>query len=219
MRASMVVVSVLLLLALGCPAPCDRSTCTGCCDSTGQCLAGTSRTYCGGGGVVCQSCGNARRCVASACVEVVDAGSPDAGSGCVCPRGCCADLSCQPGNLPEACGADGGACVSCAPGARCESGRCVETTCVGCIDAVGTCQAGADRLNCGRGGALCQACAPTENCTGRSCAAPVCTPQTCTQGCCLGGMCMTPSRSACGIRGSSCTTCTDSQSCVNGVCR
>ncbi|MBL8922871.1 MAG: hypothetical protein JNJ54_28745, partial [Myxococcaceae bacterium] len=47
----------LILTACG-PSkpPCGPSTCTGCCDSTGQCQLGSSTAACGKSGIQCKSC-------------------------------------------------------------------------------------------------------------------------------------------------------------------
>jgi hypothetical protein len=210
---------VVVVLLVGCPETCDRSNCPGCCDSSGVCLPGTSRSFCGGGGVVCQPCGASRRCSAGLCVDVVDAGSPDAGDSCLCPRGCCASQSCQPGNLNEACGLDGGACVTCEAGLRCEAGACVPAACSGCLDPVGVCRSGSEPRACGRNSALCQACAPLEVCLAGACSTQPCNSTTCRMGCCLAGVCQTASAQTCGINGAPCTVCAMGRSCVNGFCR
>lgn len=41
---------------------------------------------------------------------------------------------------------------------------------------------------------------------------------TCPAGCCLNGLCLSGSPSACGIFGSVCVTCLPGQACVNGMC-
>jgi hypothetical protein len=210
---------LLLALLMACPETCDRSNCTGCCDNTGLCLPGTSRSFCGGGGVVCQSCGAGRRCSAGLCLDAVDAGAPEGGTECQCPRGCCTNLTCQPGNLPEACGVDGGACAACGAGQRCEAGACVSAACAGCIDPIGVCRPGWEPRACGANASVCQACAPLENCVSGVCGTQVCGPATCRTGCCLAGVCQTPSVQTCGINGGACTTCAVGRSCLNGVCR
>jgi hypothetical protein len=61
-------------------APCDASTCQGCCTSTGLCVEGSSLTTCGSGGEVCGVCGVQGRCVQRACAtSTVDAGPVDPG--------------------------------------------------------------------------------------------------------------------------------------------
>lgn len=215
----LVVAVGVLLFTLACPPPCDRSNCTGCCDSSGECLAGTSRNYCGKGGVVCGVCASPSRCVASVC-SVVDAGTPDAGPIVLnCAAGCRVDSECQPGNLPEACGADGGVCSVCGTGSRCEAGRCVSTSCQGCIDALGACQRGLDMLACGLGGGLCQGCTPGSTCQAGTCGAVGCTRTSCPTGCCQAGLCLSPSANGCGLLGANCVVCPSGAQCVAGTCR
>lgn len=210
----------VLLVVVACPPPCDRSNCTGCCDSSGECLPGTSRNYCGKGGVVCGVCAAPQRCQASMCVDPADAGPVDAGPIVLnCAAGCRVENDCQPGNLPEACGADGGSCSVCAPNTRCEGGRCVATACLGCFDALGSCRPGlSDALACGTDGGFCQACSPGTLCRAGRCSQG-CTNLTCPLGCCLAGLCQPSSVGTCGINGSTCATCTTSQSCMAGTCR
>lgn len=211
----------VVLFTLACPPPCDRSNCTGCCDSTGECLAGTSRNFCGKGGVVCGTCPSPGRCMASMCVQPVDAGPPDAGPIVLnCAAGCRVEAECQPGNLPEACGADGGVCTVCAAGTRCEAGRCISTRCFGCFDALGTCQRGLDNLACGLDGGVCQGCSPGNACQpGGVCAAVGCSRTTCSMGCCQAGLCQLPSANTCGSMGGACTVCAAGRTCVGGLCR
>ncbi|MDX2009594.1 MAG: hypothetical protein SFW67_05370 [Myxococcaceae bacterium] len=219
MRSALLVGAVVLML--GCPPPpCDRSSCSGCCDSAGLCLGGTSRAFCGGGGVQCQACGSGRRCLAGACVAGMDAGtgSNDAGP-CPCRFGCCGSDACQPGNLPEACGVDGGACVACEAQERCDMGRCVSAPCTGCVDALGACRTGFENTACGGDGGLCAGCAPSEQCVARQCVGRTCSSMTCPSGCCLGGLCYQASPQTCGVLGAACVTCTPTQLCMGGVCR
>lgn len=211
-----------MALAAACPPPCDRSTCTGCCDSAGECNGGANRNACGRNGTVCQSCGASARCQSGMCVPLpADAGSTlDGGMISLCGRGCRDDAQdCQPGNLPEACGGDGGTCVACTSSQRCELGRCVVSTCGGCVDAIGTCQPGSDALACGRAGTVCQACAPSERCTGQVCVAIACNSNTCPSGCCSAGVCLSQSVSACGTGGQACVACAVGQTCRSGLCR
>lgn len=215
-------VVVVAVGSIACPPPCDRSTCSGCCEPGGECMPGTSRGFCGRGGAMCGSCPLSQRCQAGACVSPPDAGPVDAGpQPANCSTGCLsASLECQPGNLPEACGSDAGACVMCAAmSERCEGGRCVPTACRGCLDALGVCRTGGDLLTCGSDGGLCSACAPGQQCRAGVCATQGCGLTTCATGCCRGDVCQTPTSSACGLNGSACITCTSGRTCVGGVCQ
>ncbi len=212
----------MLFFVAACPPPCDRSNCTGCCEPGGECLPGTSRNYCGKGGVVCGVCASPQRCQASMCVDPVDAGPPDAGPIVLnCAAGCRVENDCQPGNLPEACGADGGVCSVCDPSTRCEAGRCVMTACLGCFDALGSCRPGtSDSLACGGDGGFCQACSPGNTCRSGRCAVQACTNLTCPMGCCRAGVCLASSLTSCGIGGATCTTCQPGELCTSsGICR
>lgn len=210
------------MLSVACPPPCDRSTCSGCCEPGGECMPGTSRSFCGRGGGACGSCPSSQRCQAGSCVALPDAGPVDAGPQPTnCSTGCVAASSeCQPGNLPEACGRDAGPCEMCAPMTqRCEAGRCVSAACPGCVDALGTCRTGRELVACGVDGGLCTACAPGLECRFGSCSAGGCNALSCATGCCRNNVCTLPSSSACGLNGSSCLTCVPPQSCLAGVCR
>lgn len=59
------------------PKPCGPSTCNGCCDSAGECLAGTAVFECGLGGGACMACRPNELCRAGAC-ETFDGGEYDA---------------------------------------------------------------------------------------------------------------------------------------------
>lgn len=76
----------LLLLLLLCSAtacgpvqrPCGPSTCTGCCDSSGQCQSGGSTSACGARGAACQVCGGiSATCVTGVCSSI----NPNNGGG------------------------------------------------------------------------------------------------------------------------------------------
>ncbi|MBE2253081.1 MAG: hypothetical protein IAE78_26345 [Myxococcus sp.] len=217
-----VLLAVVMVVLTGCPPTCDRSTCTGCCDPTGECLPGTSRNFCGSGGVVCGVCASPQRCRAGACVVPTDGGLGDAGPMLEnCSAGCRdGQLDCQPGNLPEACGLDGGVCQQCSPLDRCDFGRCTSMSCSGCIDALGSCRAGNEAFACGPAGALCQACAPGEACSSGACgAAAPCGLASCPNGCCRSNVCLAPTPASCGINGTQCSTCPGALACVNGRCQ
>lgn len=51
--------------------PCGPSTCSGCCDGSGQCQPGGSTTACGARGAVCQVCGGlSATCVTGICSSI-----------------------------------------------------------------------------------------------------------------------------------------------------
>lgn len=59
------------------PKPCGPSTCQGCCDSNGECLAGTAVFECGAGGSMCLACQSNELCRTGVC-ETFDGGDYDA---------------------------------------------------------------------------------------------------------------------------------------------
>jgi hypothetical protein len=213
--------ATIMALEPGCQETCDRSTCTGCCDSSGACLSGTSRNFCGAGGVLCGVCSSATRCRAGVCVDSPDAGPLDAGPVLQSCTAGCRDLSleCQPGNLPEACGADGGACEQCTTMERCESGRCTRSLCRGCIDPLGACRLGNENFACGADAGLCLSCTAGQFCRSGSCVGAACSVATCLNGCCRGDLCLPPAQTSCGLNGLACLTCLPSQMCITGSCR
>ena len=71
---------LLLCLAACGPVqrPCGPSTCTGCCDASGQCQSGGSTSACGARGSACQVCGGiSATCVTGMCSSI----NPNAGGG------------------------------------------------------------------------------------------------------------------------------------------
>ncbi|MBE2249037.1 MAG: hypothetical protein IAE78_05750, partial [Myxococcus sp.] len=67
MKTLFVVLS-LSVIACGAPAPtCDASSCSGCCDATGQCRTGTELSACGSAGVECSFCATGFSCEQQAC--------------------------------------------------------------------------------------------------------------------------------------------------------
>ena len=74
----------LLSLAPGCgPAkqPCNSTTCSGCCDSTGFCQFGFDNNGCGTAGAVCQVCMFSTRCTSGLCLPVDNGGGGGATGG------------------------------------------------------------------------------------------------------------------------------------------
>ncbi|MEW5738592.1 MAG: hypothetical protein AB1938_06675 [Myxococcota bacterium] len=75
-----------LLLTLGASCggstlPCDSTSCSGCCDSAGQCLQGTSLNACGQSGEACRVCGTGEVCQFNACRSGSGGGSGGGGGG------------------------------------------------------------------------------------------------------------------------------------------
>ena len=113
---------------------------TGCAGCAGCCLGSVcveeSLDHCGPPGATCFRCDptSSNTCLDGACGC---GGGPTCGSGarcesgsCVCdastcPRGCCEDDQCLPGDSPTACGKNGGACEQCTTGkGRCDGQHC-----------------------------------------------------------------------------------------------
>jgi hypothetical protein len=59
------------------PKACGPSTCNGCCDQNGECLAGSAVFECGSGGAMCRACQVNELCRAGVC-EVFEGGEYDA---------------------------------------------------------------------------------------------------------------------------------------------
>lgn len=218
---------------------CSPSTCPdGCCDSQGQCRAGTARDACGALGAECTDCPRAgfplcdatsRTCART--VEKCDASS--------CADGCCGIVNgnpvCLRGDQPGACGKAGVACQDCGDvglacnaltgtcdGKPCDAETCADGCCLG-----NQCLRGLDDTTCGGGGFQCENC----EATGRSCIADprggpggVCTgagscnANNCS-GCCLGDVCLPGGDStACGRGAGQCASCGANQVCSGGQC-
>jgi hypothetical protein len=58
------------------PNACGPSTCLGCCDENGECLAGSSLLACGVGGAECVACAANQACLLGAC-GLIDGGDYD----------------------------------------------------------------------------------------------------------------------------------------------
>ncbi len=68
------------LALAGCPKePCDAASCTGCCDATGECLAGTQVAGCGTRGAQCIACRSSQQCLKQVCVGDEPDGGVDGG--------------------------------------------------------------------------------------------------------------------------------------------
>ncbi|MFL5318372.1 MAG: hypothetical protein ACJ790_01855 [Myxococcaceae bacterium] len=87
-------------------------TCSGCCTSNGECLAGTSETSCGHGGGACDTCPQHQRCELAG-----GGGSCQPCSQLNCAGCCTTDGECRAGTAQYECGQAGQTCVSCGSGA------------------------------------------------------------------------------------------------------
>jgi hypothetical protein len=210
---------------------CRAGTCTGCCNESGACLAGTTPNGCGVNGGPCVICEGRLDCISGVCLC-----GPT-----MCADGCCTGTECFPGTSSVACGTGAGACVDCdAQGLECHAGTCRgcdNVSCAaGCCSERG-CEAGTSDIRCGWDGAACVACKQGQRCISvnrgshieHACA---CDGRSCPSGCCdpwanpstldpkLGGICHPGNRSEfCGKSGEQCKKCPPGEVCVNGVCR
>ncbi|MGH7296925.1 MAG: hypothetical protein ACRELB_18440 [Polyangiaceae bacterium] len=142
---------------------CGPGTCAGCCDQNGTCVGGTSDLACGIDGSFCTDCAATNgTCGAGLCNQ-----PPPVCNAKTCPSGCCdAHANCLPGNLDSFCGAGGAACQDCAASSEsCSKQICIAvsptcnaSTCLGCCDQAGACQAGFIDAQCGQSGASCEDC-------------------------------------------------------------
>lgn len=217
------VLSLLVWLS-GCPRPCDRSTCDGCCAGDGECVPGNSRSECGVGGELCVKCTSEERCAAAKCeaLPVVDAGVIDGGPPrCTCVTSCCLpDGSCAPNNGIDACGPNKTFCGTCPAGNRCEQGTCVPAACGGCLDPLGICRAGSEDTSCGSDGGVCLACGTDQGCRAGVCVFVRCDMTNCRFGCCQPDLsCATSSALTCGLGGDPCQRCVGAEQCLGGVCQ
>ncbi|MBL8951433.1 MAG: hypothetical protein JNK82_11680 [Myxococcaceae bacterium] len=68
MRRAIAIVALFVGSCSGSTKPCDPSTCMGCCDEAGECLAGTNLFECGAGGGRCVACAANELCGGGACL-------------------------------------------------------------------------------------------------------------------------------------------------------
>jgi hypothetical protein len=110
-------------------------------------------------------CGNGSTCQGGKCHEP----PPDSTCAETCD-GCCAGMTCAPGDADGACGQSGETCEDCTPDGACCGGTCCDGC---CFD--GQCYPGNDIELCGSGGVACAECLIEEICTvDRVCAPPTC---------------------------------------------
>lgn len=214
---------------------CGPTNCNGCCEaSTGLCRGGNLYTACGMGGGLCAACPNGQTCINFACQAFHCPGCTDTTGACLPGnqnQACGVDAgACAMCPTNQTCLS--GACVTattCGP-ANC-NGCCDGTVCVGTPTA----------MRCGSGGNACTTCSGTQTCVGGTCSTSSgggtgggstgggagggsggggstgsCSPLNCS-GCCDGqGVCQPgDQKSACGVLGASCQSCTF---CLSGIC-
>jgi hypothetical protein len=195
----------------------------GCCDAFGRCQPGDTKTYCGGPGVLCQTC-------TGSCVNLQCVGGPSCVLGC---GGCCMlDGTCSIGGEDNThCGRLGQLCFSCGPGYTCDSSdsndtrlstctiACGPQSCQGCCIG-GVCSTGTDPTSCGTRGNVCVQCTQGQSCLNGGCVTlSQCGPTLCA-GCCQNDVCFGGSNdSTCGTGGGACQNCTDvGNKCVGATC-
>lgn len=139
-------VGVVLSVVSSCgPAPqaCGPSTCMGCCDENGECLAGTALLACGVGGGTCAACEANQACHAGAC-GLIDGGDYDANF----PDRPDSSVNYDAGVFDGGSGTDAGADAGRPDGGTTDAGGMMDaggtTDAGGTVDAGGTTDAGTD---------------------------------------------------------------------------
>lgn len=198
--------------------PCTSTTCTGCCDSTGECRSGLDNSACGARGASCTQCGLVSTCLSGVC-SLNNTGAGTAG-----------------GSSATGGGAAGGATAGGSAGGA--VGQCNSNNCAGCCTDTAQCVAGFSPQACGTNGASCLVCGANQTCASGRCAGSVgggaagggsagggpgggagsCNQTTCATGCCQGGTCQPPSVAQCGSNGNACVRCGTGQTCISGLC-
>lgn len=80
MRWLLLTTGLVAALAACAKSPC--ADCAGCCDSSGQCVAGTEQRVCGKAGATCADCTlQHAACFERACIPSYDGGGPGGGAG------------------------------------------------------------------------------------------------------------------------------------------
>jgi hypothetical protein len=120
------------LLIASCREPCTVELCAGCCDSRGECQAGTGSDACGKNGAACVACGTESRCTRQLCVGAISTsdGGVDAGVPPRCTVGFCGQQVCNV--VSGGCETGAGCDFSAAQPAGCGSGHVC--TPAGCRD-------------------------------------------------------------------------------------
>lgn len=102
-----------------------------------------------------------------------------------------------------------------------DAGLCGRTTCAGCCDQAGACQAGSSVAACGKDGVSCEDCSvKSEQCKNNQCMNPQSCEFTCGGCCDYQGRCQVGDASdSCGTGGEPCQNCsTSGKSCKGGSC-
>ncbi len=186
----------------GVAGKCDKyyKCCKGCLTGARLCKTVANNSYCGLGGVTCQSCKGATcrtpSCSAGKCIKKLAAsGTSCSGGYCdskgACCSGCLKSGTCKPGTASTACGKGLKSCGTC-PAKTCQTANC----------STGTCKYTA---------------LSGTTCTGGKCLAGSC----CT-GCISGGKCLLPgggqTNTQCGKGGGTCAACGSGLDCLGGSC-
>ncbi|MBL4633500.1 MAG: hypothetical protein JKY56_06500 [Kofleriaceae bacterium] len=150
------------------PPTCSAENCSGCCNSQGECVAGTtSPAACGTGGNECTQCSSGV-CEAGACRQLCNSTT------CT---GCCTGATidtCVPfeeggGQSDTVCGKGGNSCSTCPGSTTCTVGICIDTSCGancanGCCDGA-SCETGNTNALCGSSANACVSCGAGLSCS------------------------------------------------------
>lgn len=111
--------ALLVTVGLACSgrAPCGPTTCTGCCDQSGACVAGSSSLECGRSGAACTRCSVTDSCAQGACTPNFTGQGGGAGTGGGSSGGGASGGGSAGCRLQTACVMD----VDCAMGSRCNT--------------------------------------------------------------------------------------------------
>jgi hypothetical protein len=126
-------------------------TCTGCCDSDGNCITAETNAACGTGGEACLACGASASCTGGTCIHPQPGCDPSNCAGC-----CQGDSSCAVGSQNAACGVAGQACapcLDCNPSAG-GGGSCGLVICNGCSTGPSSCASGLSQASAASTGSL-----------------------------------------------------------------
>ena len=81
MRALGFLFVVVAVLGCGPTQKCAPGSCSGCCDSTGQCQTGNTNVNCGNGGLLCNACFTGQQCNLGICASSGSGGGSSSGGG------------------------------------------------------------------------------------------------------------------------------------------
>jgi len=209
---------------------CLKYNCSGCCDVNGDCQPGNTEALCGVDAVACVSCEQGVACITGFCGGTgAGGGGGGAGGGtgggtalCANCNGCCDTMgNCRGGNTQTSCGLGGAACESCPATQACIDNKCQDYQCPGCVDSSSSaCLPGTTNASCGTDGGTCTACTGTQSCFNGACVTnTTCGPANCSNGCCDGTVCVTPTTDLkCGANGANCAACPSGSVCRNNAC-